>query len=171
MDPGLSKQPSVRTVRDIPVPEKLGVLNGREQVDALRPVLDRLGVTGEINFTRRIPKDHRLVIPVVVPGRETTVDLNTESGSAVVTERTKGAWDAVVYLHKMPGPHNVNIRMNWFYIRVWKWLADATVYLLLFISISGVYLWTALRAERGIGLALLGAGAFSFFGIVYALSH
>ena len=32
-----------------------------------------LGVGGEVNFIRRIPKERRLVVPIIVPGRETTV--------------------------------------------------------------------------------------------------
>ena len=169
--PGVSRQISVRTVPNIPIPEDIEKLSGRQQVDALHGVLDRIGAAGEVNFIRRIPRERRLVIPVVVPGRETYVDLNLEARSATISQHNTGAWDALVYLHKMPGPHNVNIRGNWFYTRVWKWLADATVYLILFISISGVYLWTVLRAERRIGLALLAGGACSLAGIVYALSH
>jgi hypothetical protein len=42
---------------------------------------------------------------------------------------------------------------------------------LLFLSLSGIYLWTVLRAERTVGLVLIGLGAMSFFGIVYALSR
>jgi hypothetical protein len=99
------------------------------------------------------------------------VDLDLEARSAVITERVTGVWGATVFLHKMPGPHNVMMRGNWIYTRIWKWFADATVYLMLFISLSGIYLWAVLRAERRIGLALLAGGAFSFFGLVYALSH
>jgi hypothetical protein len=54
-------------------------------------------------------------------------------------------------------------------MRVWRWLADATVYLVIFITASGIYLWTVLRSERRTGIALLVAGAVSFFGVVYAL--
>ena len=61
--------------------------------------------------------------------------------------------------------------MNWIYMKAWRWLADTTVYLLLFISVSGVYLWYVLRAERTVGFILLVAGALSFFGMTYALSH
>ena len=61
--------------------------------------------------------------------------------------------------------------MNWTYMRAWRWLADATVYLILFISVSGVYLLYVLRAERKIGAILLVAGALLFFGMTYALSH
>ena len=167
--PGALKQPSVRTAADLPIPAGVDLLSGREQVKALRGVLDRLGVRGEVNFVRRIPKESRLVVPVILPGREVSVDLNLETRSAVVTERDNGTSSAMAYLHKMPGQHNAAVRGNWVFMRVWKWLADTTVYLALFLSISGVYLWTVLRAERRIGLALLAAGAFSFFGMVYAL--
>ncbi len=61
--------------------------------------------------------------------------------------------------------------MNWIYMKGWRWLADTTVYLILFISVSGVYLWYVLRAERTVGVILLVAGALSFFGMTYALSH
>jgi hypothetical protein len=77
----------------------------------------------------------------------------------------------MVVLHKLPGPHLSAIRMNWFMIRAWRWFADATAYLLLFISVSGIYLWIVLRAERRTGLILIAMGAFSFFGIVYVLSN
>ena len=50
-------------------------------------------------------------------------------------------------------------------------MADATVYLVLFISVSGIYLWYVLRAERKVGFILIFAGALSFFGMAYALSH
>jgi hypothetical protein len=52
---------------------------------------------------------------------------------------------------------------------VWRIFADTTIYLTLFISLTGVYLWFALKAERRVGLALILAGAASFFGIVYAV--
>jgi hypothetical protein len=50
-------------------------------------------------------------------------------------------------------------------------MADATVYLTLFISVSGIYLWYVLRAERSVGYILLFAGALSFFIMAYAVSH
>jgi hypothetical protein len=56
-------------------------------------------------------------------------------------------------------------------MRIWRWLADGTVYVVMFLTISGVYLWAVLRAERRIGLALIVAGAISFFGSLYALVH
>jgi hypothetical protein len=130
-----------------------------------------VGLTGEIGFLRFLRKERHLVFPVSKPGLEATVDVDLGSRSAVVSTRKTGWWQTLAYLHKSPGPHNVNIRGNWFWTRAWGWLADATIYLTLFISISGVYLWYAIKAERTVGLWLLGAGALCFSGIIYAVVH
>jgi len=169
--PGAIQPPASRTAGDLPIPAGVELLSGREQVNALRGMFDRLGVQGEVNSIRRIANEHRLVISVIIPGREVTVDLHLETRSAIVASRGESMWSAMVYLHKMPGQHLANLRGNWVYLRLWRWLADATVYLVLFLSISGIYLWAVLRAERRIGLTLLTAGACSFFGMVYALAR
>lgn len=126
-------------------------------------------MTGEINFIRYVPKERRLVIPVVKPGVETTIDLNVEARTATVSRRNTTTWETLSYLHRSPGPHNAAIRGNWFWTRGWRWLSDATVYLVLFLSITGIYLWAVLRSERKVGLILLLAGAVSFGGIVYVV--
>jgi len=99
------------------------------------------------------------------------VTISIASREATIVTRETGLADALVSLHKSPGQHGPDIRMNWFCMRAWRWLADATVYLILFISVSGIYLWYVLRAERSVGCILLLAGALSFFGMAYALSH
>ena len=169
--PGVSPPGKQRLVNNVSFPADLERRNGREQLDGVRRVLDQLGIHGEVGFIRRIAKERRLVIPVSVPGHETTADLNLAAGTAAISERNTGLADAMVYLHRMPGPHNVNLRGNAPFMGIWRWLADATAYLFLFVSVSGIYLWTALKAERRAGLSLLAAGALSFFGIVYAISH
>jgi hypothetical protein len=158
-----------RIVSDLPTTEGMEGLTGRDQANALRPILDQLGVKGEINFIRRITKEHRLVVPVVLPGRETTVDLNLNTHTAAISVRETGFSDALVHLHKMPGPHNVAIRVNSPYMQIWRVLADVATYGLLFLTLSGLYLWVVLRAERRVGLALLSLGAVSFFGLIYAV--
>ena len=79
--------------------------------------------------------------------------------------------DALIHLHKMPGPHNVAIRANSTYMKLWRVLADLAAYGLLFLTFSGLYLWVVLKAERAIGLALLSLGAVSFFALIYAISY
>jgi hypothetical protein len=158
-----------RTITDLPVPPAFETLKGREQIDVIRALLDRAGVAGEIGFVRQFPKERRVVVPATLPGRESVFELNVAKRSATISERSTGLADAVVYLHKMPGPHNMAIRGNSAHIRAWRWLADGTVYLLLFITGSGIYLWAVLKAERRAGLTLLTAGALTLAGLVYTL--
>jgi hypothetical protein len=164
-----SETSTTRVVPALPLPGDLQALSGRPLIDALKPALEKAGVPGEVGFIQL--KEGKLIIPVTIPGRETTVSIRTASGEATIVTRETGLADALVTLHKSPGQHGPSIRMNWFYMEAWRWMADATVYLILFISVSGIYLWYVLRAERRVGLILLFAGAVSFFGMAYALSH
>ena len=167
--PGARPVPVKRTATDVVLPENLETAKGREQIIALRSVLDGLNVRGEIGFVRYVPRDRRFVLPVLQPGQQTTVELNVATRTAAISTSTTGIADAMVYLHKMPGPHNVSIRGNSLHVQVWRWLADATVYLVLFVSVSGIYLWAVLKAERRVGLGLLVAGALSLGSLIYAL--
>jgi hypothetical protein len=160
-----------RTTTGLRLPPDLDRLENRRRVDAVRPVLDELGVAGEIYSIRHLPGEHRLIITVSVPGRETTVDLDYAQRVATISPRDTGLAEAFVWLHKSPGPHLAAIRGNWAMTQIWRLLADAWVYVVLFLSLSGIYLWTALRAERTVGLVLIALGATSFFGLVYALSR
>ncbi|HEY3444525.1 MAG TPA: hypothetical protein VGK29_27485 [Paludibaculum sp.] len=170
--PGGKPEPqSPRVISNLTLPPDLETLDGRARVDALQAALPLLGLAGEIGFVRHIPKKRRLEFSVSVPGRDTSVELSLADRTATVTRHETGIWDGLVALHKSPGQHLVAIRMNWWPMRVWRWFADGTVYLLFFISLSGIYLWAVLRAERAVGLVLLAAGALSFLGIVYAVIH
>ena len=166
-----SESSTTRDVSAVPLPGDLQRLSGRPLIDALKPALEHAGVPGEVGFVRHMVQEDKLIIPVTIPGRETTVSLSLASGEATIATRETGLADALVTLHKSPGQHGPGIRMNWFFMRAWRWMADATVYLVLFISVSGIYLWYVLRAERAVGVILIFAGALSFFGMAYALSH
>ena len=166
--PAESSRPP-RKVTNLKLLPNVQDLSGRARVDAVRSILDQVGVQGEIGFIRHIPKERRLVVPISIPGRQTVLTIDLAAQTATVLERQTGLSDALVLLHKVPGPHLMDIRMNWFPMLVWRFLADGTVYLLLFITASGIYLWAVLRSERHVGLTLLTLGAFSFFGVVYAV--
>jgi hypothetical protein len=174
---GLTQRPAPdatdasRTATNLNVPPVIARMQGRARVDALRPVLEQLGVRGEVDFVRHVAAEHRLIIPVRLPDRDTIVSLDYDQGTATVTSRRQSLGDALVYLHKMPGPHNVDVRGNTRFMWAWRILADATVYLLFFITLSGIYLWLALKAERRIGVTLIVAGAFSFVGLVYVIAR
>ena len=162
---------STRIVPAFALPANWAGLAARPLIEALKPGLAQAGVPGEVGFIRHQVKEERLVIPVTIPGRETIVSLNLTNREATIVTRETGLAEALVLLHKSPGQHGPAIRMNWLFMKAWRVAADATAWLVLFISLSGVYLWYALRASRRTGWMMLGAGALTFFGMVYALSH
>ena len=166
-----SETSTTRVVSALPLPGDWQELSGRPLIDALKPTLEKAGVRGEVGFVQHLVKEEKLIIPVTIPGRETTVSIRIASGEATIVTRETGLADAMATLHRSPGEHAPAIRMNWFYMQAWRWLADTTAYLILFISVSGIYLWYVLRTERRVGLVLLLAGALSLFGLAYALSH
>jgi len=166
-----SETSTMRVVSGLPLPANLQGLSGRPLIDALKATLDKADVRGEVGFIRYTVQEEKLTIPVTIPGRETVVTINIASREATIVTRETGLAAAMATLHRSPGEHAPAIRMNWFYMEAWRWVADTTAYLILFISVSGIYLWYVLRAERRVGLVLLCAGALSFFGLAYALSH
>jgi hypothetical protein len=154
----------------VQIPENLERVEGMARAQAFQQIMRQMGVAGEIGYINYNPSQHRMVAPVFKPGSEITLDVNLSTHIASLEERKTGILAALIYLHKSPGPHNANIRGNWFYTRAWRWLADASAYLILFISASGIYLWWVIKTERKIGLVLLGAGALSFMGVIYVIA-
>jgi len=164
-----NKATSIETIRPLQIPEGLDTAQGPAAIALAKIVLSQVHLDGEIGFTRFVRATRHFVFPVSKPGLEATVDVDVEGRCASVTRRRTGMLEAVSYLHKMPGPHNANIRGNWVWTQAWKPFADLTIYLTLFITASGIYMWYAIRAERTIGLILLTAGAATFFGMIYAV--
>jgi hypothetical protein len=160
---------SVASFPNIQLPDGVDSARGVEAVDRARAIMSQVSVAGEVGFTRYTKATNRFSFPVSRPGLERLVDVDLASRIATVSRRSTGIMEAFAYLHKMPGPHNIAIRGNWIGTRAWRWLADTTIYLLLFISISGIYLWWAIKAERLIGLTLLIAGAGTISGLIYAI--
>jgi len=158
-----------RTVKNLDIAADIENASGSTRLAAVREVLDQCGIRGEIGFIRHIAKENRFIVPVSVPGRETTVAIDLNARTAEISDRETGVIGSLILLHMSPGPHLADIRMNWLPMRIWRELADVTVYLVLFLSASGIYLWAVLRAERRAGMVLLAAGAISFMGLIYAL--
>lgn len=138
-------------------------------LELAKAVRRELGIVGEIGYVNYRPRNARLSFPIERPGYAVNVRVDLATMLATVERRETGVWDGLVYLHKMPGPHNVAIRGNWVITRYWGWLADVTVYVLLFLTASGVYLWTVLKADRRAGLLFLGSGMAAFVALVAAI--
>ncbi len=153
----------------VDLPPGIEKLEGLERVKAVRQVLQKSGITGEIGFISQNAERHRIAFPVTRPGYEAQVEVALDTQIATISQSRTGLWDAFIFLHKMPGPHLANIRRNWNVTRYWGWMVDGTVWILMFLTVSGFYLWIILKSERTPGLIMITGGAVALLGALYAL--
>ena len=164
-------RPAKLPPRSVQVHPSSGIeeLKGMARVQQARQILREAGVSGEIGPIQYSAPDQILTIPVTRPGYEASVEVILTTGIASIEESKTGFWNFLIFLHKMPGPHLADIRGNWPVLRAWGWMADGTAWLLIFLSVSGIYLWAVLRSERRVGMFLILAGAVSLLGCLYAI--
>ncbi len=127
-----------------------------------KAIIAKLSITGEIDFISR--NDSSISFPVKKPGLRTQIKVNTNTGSVLITRKNEEVLRSTTFLHSMPGPHNVKVRGNSGFMKVWRILADVVVYFLLFLTVSGIFLWYILKAERVLGLYALVLGLLFFIG-------
>jgi hypothetical protein len=129
-----------------------------------KAIIKKLEIKGEIDFISQ--NDGHISFPVTLPGERTKIEVNKYTNDVLITRDEEGVFRATNYLHKMPGPHNTKIRGNANFMTNWRVLADIVVYLMLFLSASGIFLWYFLKAERKLGWLAIISGAIIFTGLL-----
>jgi hypothetical protein len=130
-------------------------------------IIKKLGIKGEIDYVSQ--NENQISFPVILPGLTTKIKINKQTKEVLITKKEEGSLRATNFLHKMPGPHNVKLRGNSLFMQNWKIVADLVVYILLFLSASGIFLWYFLKAERKLGWVAIILGAISFTGLLLLL--
>ncbi|WP_461131732.1 PepSY-associated TM helix domain-containing protein [Spirosoma aerophilum] len=129
-----------------------------------KAIIVKLGITGEIDFISM--NDNHISFPVIKPGLHTKIDVDTRTDSVTLTRQEEGWVRATSYLHAMPGQHNARLRGNSVFLTIWKVMADGVVYLLLWLTVSGIFLWWCLKVERPMGLTAIVLGVLLFSGLL-----
>ena len=91
---------TTRVVSDLPLPGDLPTLSGRPLIDSLKPAPEKADVRGEVGFVRHLVKEQKLIIPVTIPGRETTVSINIANREATIVTSETGLAVALVTLNR-----------------------------------------------------------------------
>ncbi len=130
-------------------------------------IIQKLGIKGEIDYI--FQNDSQISFPVLLPGFTTSIKIDKQTNEVLISRKEEGTLRATNFLHKMPGPHNAKLRGNSFFMKNWKLLADGVVYLLLFLSASGVFLWYFLKVERKLGWVSIVVGIILFTGLLFFL--
>ena len=139
----------------------------KSDIDYARDILKQVNISGEIANVFR--DSIKLYIPVTKPGYRISIKADLKSGIAYVNSEQTNFWKKLIWLHKMPGPHNANIRGNWIYTEFWSSLVDFSIICLFFSGITGIILWYNLKNERNIGLIALIIGLLSIASLIIGL--
>jgi hypothetical protein len=138
------------------------------KIDYAKDILQVLNIEGEI---ANIFGDSAVMyIPVTKPGYRISIKVNLVSGLTAISSTPTNFWQKLIWLHKMPGPHNASIRGNWNLTKYWRSLADFSVIALFFSSITGVILWYKVKKERNTGLIALIIGALAILSLIIGLT-
>ncbi|HEY8748916.1 MAG TPA: PepSY-associated TM helix domain-containing protein [Tepidisphaeraceae bacterium] len=86
------------------------------------------------------------------PGKEYDVDVRPATGIVKITQTRSNVWALIRDLHGSSETYPESLLAS-----SWGWYTNLCTIVVIFAGISGVYLWTARRRERRIGLLLLGA--------------
>ncbi len=140
---------------------------GNSEIDYAKDILNQINISGEIAGV--FGDSVQMYIPVTKPGHRISIRADIMSGVAYIHEEETNLWKRLVWLHKMPGPHNANIRGNWIYTKIWALSVDFFVVFLLFSSITGITLWYYFKNERAIGLIALLIGFLSIVSLIICL--
>jgi hypothetical protein len=140
----------------------------KSEIGFAEEILEQLDISGEIsNF---FGDSIQMYIPVTKPGSRISIKADLISGMAYIHCEKTNFWKKLIWLHKMPGPHNARIRGNWMYTRIWGSVVDLFVILLFFSSITGFILWYHFKNDRIIGLMALLTGLLSLFSLIIGLT-
>lgn len=134
------------------------------KIEYAKNILRQAGISGEI--ANIFGDSVQMYIPVTKPGYRISVKADLVSGTAYIhTERTN-FWKKLIWLHKMPGPHNANIRGNWVHTRLWGSAVDFSMICLFISSITGIVLWFYFKKDRIAGIIALLIGLLSFSSLI-----
>ncbi len=147
---------------NFPAPDKT-------DIDYAKDILKQINISGEIAGVFR--DSIQMYMPVTKPGHRISIKADLTSGIAYIHSEQTNLWKKLIWLHKMPGPHNANIRGNWVSTKIWGSLVDLFVICLLFSSITGFVLWYFFKQERTIGLIALFIGFISIALLIIGLKN
>ncbi len=118
-------------------------------------VMRQLGIFGEVAWPAGKQKPGRLGFQITRPGRIATVSIDTGTGAATVDTISVNAWGILNMLHSFTGVRGsdgVNAR-DWALTRAWSFCMDAVCVGLIFMALSGCWIWARSYSSRPAGIS------------------
>ncbi len=127
-------------------------------LERARDVMRQLGIDGEIEWLA--PRPGRFEFRVTRPGRVANIDVDLTNGVAIVERTTVNAWGVLNMLHSFTGVRGgrPEALRDWWLTMVWSGAVDAVSAGVIFLALSGIWIWFRSGQRRAAGLAALAAG-------------
>ncbi len=141
---------------------------GTARIEYAKEILRQIDISGEV--ANIFGDSSQMYIPVTKPGYRISVKADLISGMAYIHTEKTNLWKKLIWLHKMPGPHNANIRGNWRYTKFWGSAVDLSMICLFISTITGIVLWYYFKNERNAGFIALLIGLLSIASLIIGLT-
>jgi hypothetical protein len=126
-----------------------------------REIMAQLGVSGELEVDPKKQAPGRVDFRVGRPGGFFEVHADLEKRIASVNRVQYNFWGTLSGLHhmKVVDPNNPGLPRSWVWTKVWSLSLDALSAGLVFMTLSGIYMWWGKRRRIG-GIVALALGFF-----------
>lgn len=146
--------PTVEHV-DLVIP---GGLGDREVADHVQTAL-ALPFTGPApDWSLRRDDDHNLRFGLPTPARGYRVTVLEEQGRVRIETTQVATWQFLIHLHEMTPSRSA----PGLWTRAWAWYVELSIWSLILMALTGVYLWLVSRPRHRWARACLAAGTLVF---------
>jgi hypothetical protein len=123
-------------------------------------IVEQLGLRGEISGLIRHDDSKIMMFQVVRPGDIYQIKADFANLSAQMKHIRVNGWGVLNMLHSFTGVRrsDPSLRQTWWATRIWRFLMDALAVGLIFMVLSGIYLWYVRGRWRRTGSMVLVLG-------------
>jgi len=140
-------------------------------LDQARDLMRQFGIQGEISWNAARTDPESLNFSVNRPGHVYQIQADLAPGRARITHTGYNGWGILRTLHSFVGVSLDDSRnqRDWVLTTVWAYAMDAIAAGVIFMVLTGLYMWWGLREKRLWGLVALGLGSAVCWLFVFGL--
>jgi hypothetical protein len=134
--------------------------------------MNQLHISGEVVWMTIRPAEDQFDFRVMRASKIIDIKTNLSEKRAKVEQIRVNAWGAVNMLHSFTGVSMDDPRQSrdWLMTRIWSFSMDATCVGLIFLVLSGIYIWYRRRKRRFLGALVLGIAVLTCGFFIFGLS-
>ena len=152
--------------------QRVNLASDATDIAVAESLMRQLDLTGELEWTKRLPQENRLQIRAGRPGETITVTVDLASSLAAVETIRVNGWGVIRSLHTFTGLNDPKRQSrDWLPTILWSVSMDALSLGAIFLVLSSIYMWYLLKPKRRPGLVALSIGLIACGFFVFGLAR